>query len=271
MGFIRILSQTSTTFEVLLRFTPYYVIMKASLLFLFVLLSGFTLTAQQALNIEPATTRKQISISANDVSFEEVLKVEITNTSNQAIRLRWDKVIIYQPYSWETQVCDKQASYPPSVTSNYDPIQGVIAPVELAAGESFDLFLTVSPYNTSGQSKVEIIFRDLDHPEIYLGTATFQINLTNSEDSANLANIGKRVKVYPNPVHDRFFLTNAPRLSRLDIYNTLGRKIRTYDNPQPGDSFLAGDLPQGVYLLSLVDENGKVIRTLRLLRRDFRP
>lgn len=245
--------------------------MKANLLYLFVLLSSCTLVAQQALNINPAMSRKSINISASDVSYEEILKVEITNTSNQQMRLRWDKVVVYQPYTWETQVCDKVASYPPAVTSNYDPIQGVIAPVVLTPGESFELFLTVSPYNTSGQCKIEIIFRDIDRPEKQLGTATFQLNLTNSEDSAELANIGNRVKVYPNPVHDRFFLTNAPPLSRIDLYNTLGRKIRSYDNPQPDDSFLAGDLPQGVYLLSLVDVNGKVTRTLRLLRRDFRP
>ena len=245
--------------------------MKASLLFILLLVFGFSLSGQRALSIEPASTRKQISITSTDVSYEEVLKVEVKNTSGRRLRLRWDKIIAYQPYAWESQVCDKEASYPPSVTSNYDPFQGALAPVVLEAGESFELFFTVLPYNTTGQSKVDIIFRDIDRPETILGTATFQINLTGPEDTAKLTDIGSRIKVYPNPVHDRFFLTNAPNLGRIDIYNTLGRKIRTYENPQPGDSFFAGDLPQGVYLLHLVDKNGKVLHTLRLLRRDFRP
>jgi len=60
-------------------------------------------------------------------------------------------------------------------------------------------------------------------------------------------------------------------VNRIDLYNTLGGKVRSFYFPQAGDSFEAGDLPQGVYLVSLVDSNGKVIRTLRLLRRDFRP
>lgn len=245
--------------------------MKASLLFILVLGFGFSLAGQQALSIEPANIRKQISITANDVSHEEVFKVEIENLSGRRLRLRWDKIVVYQPYAWESQICDKEASYPPSVTSNYDPFQGVLAPVVLEAEESFDLFFTISPYNTTGQSKVEIVFRDIDRPDNILGAASFQISLTDAEDTAKLAELGGRIKVYPNPVHDRFFLTNTPELGRIDVYNTLGRKVRSFDNPQPGDSFLAGDLPQGVYLLHLVDRNGKVVRTLRLLRRDFRP
>lgn len=223
------------------------------------------------LQVEPANIRKQVNISVDEVSFEENMKVAVTNTSNRRIRLRWDKNIYYMPYTWESQVCDKEASYPPSINSNYDPIQGIVAPVSLDPGESFDLFLTISPYNTTGQCKIEIAFRELNKPNQVLGTAVFEVNIIDTEDSAKLAELGNRIKVYPNPVHDRFFLTNAPALSRVDIYNTLGRKIRSYEKPQVGDSYPAGDLPQGVYLLSLVDENGKVIRTLRLLRRDFRP
>jgi hypothetical protein len=217
-------------------------------------------------------TRKQVTISAQESGYEEVMKATVVNSSNRRLRLRWDKVVEYQPYIWQSQICDKEASYPPEITSNYDPIQGVTVPVVLEAGESFDLFLTVSPYNVSGQAKIQVVFRDIDRPAKTLGIATFQINLTDEEDRAKLAAAGSRLTVYPNPVHDRFFLNNAPpELGRIDIYNTLGRKVRTYVDVQPGDSFAAGDLPQGVYLLSLIDKDGKVIRTMRLLRRDFRP
>ena len=111
--------------------------MKASLLFILVLFWGFSLAGQQALSIEPANVRKQISITANDVSFEEVLKVEVKNTSGRPLRLRWDKIVAYQPYAWETQICDKEASYPPAITSNYDPFQGVAAPGRIGCGRIF--------------------------------------------------------------------------------------------------------------------------------------
>lgn len=230
------------------------------------------LGAQDVLDIEPALVQEQLTIQPADQSREEVMKVVVTNTSGRSLRLRWDKNVVYQPYVWESQVCDKEASYPPTVTSNYDPLQGVVAPIVLQAGERFDLFLTISSFNIKGQGKVEILFREVDRPEQIIGTAAFQLNLIDTEDRARINRAGERPSVYPNPVHDRFFLTNLPAsVSRIDLYNTLGGKVRSYNNPQPGDSFVAGDLPQGVYLLSLVDEDGKVIRTLRLLRRDFRP
>ena len=239
------------------------------LLVLCLCLSG---QAQSILNIEPNNVREQLTIQVTEQSKEEIMKAVVTNTSNRTLSLRWDKNVLYQPYVWETQVCDKEASYPPNVSSNYDPLQGVVAPVILEPGEGFDLFLTISSFNVKGQGKVEIIFREVDRPEQILGTASFQLNLIDDDDRERINRAGSRPSVYPNPVHDRFFLTNLPEEARrIDVYNTLGRKVRTFSNPQVGDSYEAGDLPQGVYLLSLIDRNGQVIRTLRLLRRDFRP
>lgn len=241
---------------------------------LFILISGLSamLCAQDMLRIEPAAVREQITLTTTQQASEEVMKVVVSNTSGRQLRLRWDKNVVYQPYVWESQVCDKEASYPPAVSSNYDPLQGVEAPVVLQAGESFDLFVTISSFNVKGQGKVEILFREVDQPNKVIGTASFQLNLIDAEEQARIKRAGERPAVYPNPVHDRFFLTNMPaEVNRIDLYNTLGGKVRSFYFPQAGDSFEAGDLPQGVYLVSLVDSNGKVIRTLRLLRRDFRP
>lgn len=243
------------------------------LLILFLSPLGLTLQAQGALSIEPNNVRQQLTIgAASTQGQEEVMKVVVSNTSGRTLRLRWDKNVVYQPYVWESQVCDKEASYPPAVSSNYDPLQGVVTPVVLSPGERFDLFVTISSFNVKGQGQVEVIFREIDRPETVIGKASFQLSLIDADERARINRAGERPTVYPNPVHDRFFLTNLPiGTDRIDLYNTLGGKVRTFNRPQEGDSFEAGDLPQGVYLVSLVDKDGKVIRTLRLLRRDFRP
>lgn len=240
-------------------------------LLLSILITGL-LPAQELLTFKPNVLKKQVIIELNDAGYEEVLKVNVTNTSGRVLKLRWDKDVIYQPYTWESQICDKEASYPPNIETNYDPIQGVVAPIRLLPGESFDLYVTLLPYNKTGQCKIEIPFRELRLPNKVIGKAVFQVNIIDIEEQENNARSGdKRIRVFPNPVHEHFFLSNAPKLSSLEIYNTLGRKVKTFEYPQAGDSFDAGDLPQGVYLISLRDETGKVIRTLRLLRRDFRP
>lgn len=226
---------------------------------------------QTQLTVEPAVVQRQISVPSSDGNYEEVMRVTVTNTSRQRLRLRWDKEVVYQPDGWESYVCDKLASYPANVTSNVDPIQSVNAPVILSPGESFDLFLTVLPYRTVGQGKFVITFRNASRPAETIGKATFQFSCLDPATSANVAKSSNRITVYPNPVHDRFSLQNAPEMSRIEVFNTLGKRVKVFDNPESGDSFPAGDLPQGIYLLSLIDKRGQVVRTIRMLRRDFRP
>ncbi len=246
--------------------------MKQSLLFTVLsVLLALPLQAQDGLLIEPATIKKQVIADLSDLSYEEVAKVTITNPNDEAVSLVWDKVVMYQPVVWETQICDKVASYPPQVVTNVDPLQGIDAPVVLQAGESFELYFTLLPYGSTGQSRIEVPFRSLSNPDDILATATFQINIINESETAIYSGSQSRPRLYPNPVIDRFFLAGAPDLSRLEIFNTLGGRVKVFRNPQPGDSFNVSDLPQGVYLVSLVGEDGKVVRTLRLLRREFRP
>ncbi|PSR12968.1 MAG: hypothetical protein DA408_02460 [Bacteroidetes bacterium] len=247
--------------------------MRISLLFLFFLyFIPFNSQAQKLLLLEPAVIKKQLVIQPAQAGQEEVLKVTVTNPTQRTLRLRWDKAVEYQPFAWESQLCDKEASYPPQVTSNYNPIQGIVAPVVLAPGESFELYLTLLMYNVPGQGKIEVFFREISRPDEIIGTAVFQVNLLDAKDAAVFQDKNQRARVFPNPVYDRFFLANAPaNCARIDIYNTLGRRVKTYDKPELNDSYDATDLPQGVYLVSLLDANGKVLRTLRMLRRDFRP
>ena len=150
------------------------------------------LCAQDMLRIEPAAVREQITLITAQQASEEVMKVVVSNTSGRQLRLRWDKNVVYQPYVWESQVCDKEASYPPAVSSNYDPLQGVEAPVVLQAGESFDLFVTISSFNVKGQGKVEILFREVDQPNKVIGTASFQLNLIDAEEQARIKRAGER-------------------------------------------------------------------------------
>ncbi|MEM1216223.1 MAG: T9SS type A sorting domain-containing protein [Bacteroidota bacterium] len=107
-------------------------------------------------------------------------------------------------------------------------------------------------------------------PETILGTVGFQLLLEDSS-TRKPSHSSRYPSLYPNPVHDRFFINNSPDLGRLEVYNSLGVKVRVFQEPELGDSFDVADLPQGVYLLSLIGTDGKVIRTIRMVRRDFRP
>jgi hypothetical protein len=242
---------------------------------LFVLLSLWLFTClsvQAQLSISPAEIRREVNLTADDYGYEETLKFKVTNTSTKPLRLRWDREVVFSPYGWETQVCDKESSYPYYVSSNIDPILGINVPVELEPGESFDFYLTIQPFNRTGQCRILIPFRATNEPEEVLAEADVRFTIIDSKDSARLRADRSRSILFPNPVEDRFFISNLPEdLSSLEVFNTLGRRVRSFKNPRDGDSFGVSDLPQGVYLVSLVDARGKTIRTLRLLKREFRP
>ncbi|RME94738.1 MAG: T9SS C-terminal target domain-containing protein [Bacteroidetes bacterium] len=224
------------------------------------------------LRITPTEVKREVKLGANDLGYEETFKFVVTNTSTQLLRLRWDREVNFAPYGWETYVCDKEASYPYYVSSNVDPILGINLPVELAPGESFDFYVTIQPFNRTGQCSIRLAFRAVDVPEKVLAAADIRFTVIDSRDSARLRAGNGRPIIFPNPVSDRFFVDNMPEdLARLEIYNTLGRRVRKFEDPMPGDSFGVTDLPQGVYLVSLIDKDGKTLRTLRLLKREFRP
>jgi len=242
------------------------------------------LMSQSMLALEPAVVRKQVSVNLLNNAYEEVAKVVVRNVSGRTLRVRWDKVTVQQPAGWETQICDDQASYPPQTTTNYDPLRGINAPVVMAPGASFELYVHFFPYGRAGEATIEVPFRLVgERSAEVVQRAVFHMRIDDGNNAAASPTITARnpnagnassatgIRVYPNPVEDRFYLSNAPSLGRVEVVNALGRKVRSFDRPDPSAGFNVSDLPEGVYLVSLIDERGKTIRTLRMIRRGFRP
>lgn len=253
--------------------------MRPSILLLTALLSIGTilLSAQSALIIEPGIVRKQVTVNLLNNAYEEVARVSVRNTSGRTLRLRWNKVVVQQPAGWESQICDDYASYPPTATTNYDLMRGINAPVILAPGEAFDMYLHLFPYGKAGEATIEIPFRLIGAANNdIIQRAIFHIRIEDENMVSSSPNNGRitstGIRIYPNPVDDRFYISNAPAgLTRVDIVNSIGRKVRSFERPDPSAGFSVSDLPEGVYLVSLIDEKGRILRTLRMIRRGFRP
>ena len=50
----------------------------------------------------------------------------------------------------------------------------------------------------------------------------------------------------------------------------LGKRVRTFDTSF-GNKYDIADLPEGIYLVSMVDANRKVVKTVRISKRGIRP
>jgi hypothetical protein len=75
------------------------------------------------------------------------------------------------------------------------------------------------------------------------------------------------IRLYPNPAGDYFSLENAINIQKLEIINVVGRSVKTFINMHSLDNFYIGDLSTGLYMVRIIDDSGKVLKTIRLHKK----
>lgn len=73
----------------------------------------------------------------------------------------------------------------------------------------------------------------------------------------------KQIKIYPNPTTDFIQIANDNDVSKIAIYNIIGKNLKTSTHFS-GKSHDVSSLQKGIYLIRLFDENDKVLSVLRL-------
>lgn len=75
------------------------------------------------------------------------------------------------------------------------------------------------------------------------------------------------VKVYPNPATDYIALSNISNVKKIAIYNLLGRQMKSFTCHSADEKHYVGDLPRGMYLVQIISNNDKIIKTQRVNKR----
>ncbi len=227
---------------------------------------------ESALSITPKSVEESFTVDLNDPDLDLELITTISNESAEdTLFLKWERSILDTPLEWQTQVCDNNLCYDPGVSSNFDG--NVNAPVFLEPNSSFELIFHVLPNQTAGIGQFQLVFSRTDESEVALDTINFVASvsdLTTSDD--DYLNERANLSVYPNPTNEYFHLTNPDLVDEIIVYSMLGRKVKTFStrfNNQ--NQFDVTDLSEGLYLLSLINYDKGVIKTLRLSKRTYRP
>ena len=72
--------------------------------------------------------------------------------------------------------------------------------------------------------------------------------------------------IFPNPSTDYIQLKDAEGVDRMIVYNVLGQTMKQYQ--VEGDRrYAVLDLPDGIYLASLLDHRSEIIRTVRFKKQ----
>jgi len=72
------------------------------------------------------------------------------------------------------------------------------------------------------------------------------------------------IKVFPNPAVDYIQLQDENEtVKNIFVYNIVGKKMASFENVEEDKRYYL-DMPIGMYLVQLIDKQGKIISTKRL-------
>ncbi|MEM1319879.1 MAG: T9SS type A sorting domain-containing protein [Bacteroidota bacterium] len=224
------------------------------LLFLLICLS-WGLSAQMDVKIEPDPIEMQGDIQSFDIAAKAVVR----NNEGETLRLRWRRIEVDMPPQWSTWVCDKNLCYGPAISETPDNF-----PMEIEAGGSGTMDIHINPNETVGNGLVKIEISLFDDASVILDTATYAFDalLTSTTELT----VPRSVKVFPNPTTNYIMLSDVRGIDEMVVYNLMGREVRSFQAVE-GRRYSVADLPNGIYLLSLVGEETGIIKTLRLNKK----
>lgn len=238
----------------------------------FLLLTFFsfiTLTAfAQSFTVEPnPAILEDENVDLSNMNAEPINHATLTNMTSGTVSLRWERTILSAPAEWEFPVCDKNTCYFPI---NDEPLD----PIELEADATSLLDVHVRPNGVSGCATVELKVTPFSNPDNVLTTAIYEFKINNPGEcltSVNNTAITK-VRIYPNPTADLFKIAELDRIPEADevaVFNVLGKQVKSF-NPSAGQ-FSVGDLPDGLYLVSLLSNENGILKTVRMNKNTPRP
>ncbi len=215
----------------------------------------WTLSAQMNIGVEPSPVYGEGSVNDFDIAAHGILK----NNETESHLLRWRRIEVDMPAEWSTWVCDNNLCYGPMVSVTPDAF-----PMELAGETGGTMDVHVDPSGVAGTGTVKLEITLFNDTTVVLDTAIFifEVGLTSTAD----LNAPAQIKVFPNPTSNFISLSGDENIDQIVIYNVVGRKVRDFTVAE-GRRYPVADLPNGIYMLSLLSRKSGIVKTLRLSKK----
>jgi|GEM_PF-424923 len=249
--------------------------MKQILLFVALVFSAAGILSAQSLVINPNPALANFENVTLNSDTDLASHVTVKNKTSETLQLKWVREIPEScPNSWKTQVCDNNFCFDTIVSSNYVPGTAIEVPFVLQPNESYDDFiLHVLPGTTPGCCPVTIKFSTIDDPDSILATLLFDVRVNDPNcllSSTYEPSVLEALQVFPNPSTGFFSVTDNPLVKKIVVFDVFGRLVQSAEHTN-GKTYDITDAPDGLYLISLQDANGEVIKTVRMTKQASRP
>ncbi|NRA49508.1 MAG: T9SS type A sorting domain-containing protein [Phaeodactylibacter sp.] len=240
---------------------------QAILFFLFFACAASVVQSQVTIAFTPQTIEKEGVADPNDLFMEIVGKAYVVNEGDEPVSIQWVRNPDI-PEDWQTMICDNNQCYPAHVYSNIMEELGLNAPITLNPGDTTNIDVHLQPKGVAGEGTVTMEVYDLANPDEVAVSADFNFTASLPSSTSNLDQTP--LSVFPNPTADYFNIRGGNGIDRIVLFNVLGREMRSF-NVAPGQRYYIGDLPNGLYLASMVDNSKGIVKTLRLKKSSIRP
>ena len=228
--------------------------MKQTLLIVLFLIScGYSVLAQTGpvgLYFERSLVERSM-----DASQSEIRAVtRIVNPSDRTLEVRWYREVNDLPVGWSSVICDTIRCYRNRIDS---------ATFAIKPRSSYPLEVKLAPGPGSGDAQVTVRVAEVANPRnSAVATFSFPQPVVNKVRGAD-------IRLFPNPGIDDFKVISEEVLMEVRLVNMLGRTVKVF--PGHLEVFDVRDLPNGIYLVSMVGQDGRVVKTLRFSKRTVAP
>ena len=228
---------------------------------------GFTY-GQVSIEIHPEDMTYNMQTDLTDEYSEIIAHGIIINTSDQAIKVRWELEVPTTDCvsQWQYLVCDKNACYSTNVVSNINPGSQPNKSVDLAPGDTSLIDMHIRPTLVAGCCSPMLRFTEITNlnSPIDLGIATYEVcisALSSVKDEIE----GLNIAAFPNPTTGAFTLTDNPFVKGIAVFDMLGQKVCHYPHSN-GAIHDLGKEPNGMYFINLLGEDGEMLKTIRMMK-----
>lgn len=226
--------------------------MKKNLLAFLFILAASSLMAQLSFD------KSEVIVNEPDQSKAEVVGyAHLKNKSGSQLMVSWEAKVTKFQQGWEDYYCM-------GVCFDKGARKGSIELYFLVDNQE-ELSAHMIPNNLIGVSEIEFTATEVGNPN-NSATTKFIFNIGQTATN-NLAADVANWKVFPNPTTETFQVTNTNAARRVDIYNLLGRKVKSF-NYELNKFFDVEELSQGLYLVRVVGDNNKILKTMRLNKKN---
>lgn len=217
--------------------------------------------------------QSQLNFEESDVIYGEgnpeddfvIITGYLTNSSSSAMTVVWERDEIDMAPGWTSQICDVNLCYLDWIGTQT---------FEIAAGETLFVKPQFRPFSNPGCSQLKITIWEEGNAAVNTDELIFYAKAGDLDCEGFVAPMGtgiddelvQTLSLYPNPVLSELnvSLTNIDNASSIEIYNLTGKRLdRIYLDGENEVRIDAYDWNEGMYILSVLDEADRVIKTQR--------